>query len=70
MSEDSAPPVGAVREIAQSIRSEVGDLMSELFSALDDLIWDHYQLYQQMPPEQRAIWQEAVRAELQEGYNP
>lgn len=55
-------------KVAYDIVNAVGtDQMSELYGALDDLIWDHYEPYQAMNDDERAMFREAVKDAIEEG---
>lgn len=60
----------AVQAVTHDILSHVGDQMSELWSVLDDLLWDHHEPYQYLAEDERAAWRAAVEAELNGGYEP
>lgn len=65
-----APDAEVVKEVAAEILAAVGsDQMGELYSALGDLIHDHYEPYDSMSEAEKATWRTAVAEELGgEGY--
>ena len=68
----SAPPDKAtVQAVVADVLAHVGsDQMSELWSAIGDLLWDHYEPYQHLPEQEQKAWREAFEAELNGGYEP
>lgn len=57
-----------VDRVAIEILTAVGiDQMGDLYDALDDLIWDHYEPFQTMTDGEKAMWREAVRDAIEDG---
>lgn len=68
----SAPPDKAtVQAVLADVLAHVGsDQMSELWSAIGDLLWAHYEPYQHLPEQEQKAWRAAFEAELNGGYEP
>lgn len=63
------PDVATVQAVTQEILAEVGsEMMSQCWSAIPDLLWDHYDPYQRLPKAHQEAWQQAFKDELEGGY--
>lgn len=56
--------------MVEDVLSHVGDQMGQLWSAIDDLLWDHHEPYHELSADEQKAWREAVEAELNGGYEP
>ena len=65
---EPAPDRVLVAQVVAEVLAAIGtEQMSQSWDAIDDLLWDHYEPYQDMSPEDQAAWRDAFRAELERG---
>lgn len=64
----SAPDKHEVQAVVANVLSHVGDQMGELYDAIGDLLWDHYEPYSAMAEGEQRAWRDAFEAELVGGY--
>ena len=71
MTNATAPDSAAVTAVTEAILADVGSQMSELYSAIPDLLCEHHPDWQALSPAQQDAWVKAVGVELGgEGYTP
>ncbi|MER6830904.1 hypothetical protein ABT352_33260 [Streptosporangium sp. NPDC000563] len=64
------PDKETVQAVVADVLAHAGAQMDELWLAIDDLLWDHYEPYHALPADQQKAWREAFEAELNGGYEP